>query len=727
VTSDRKRPRQAPLESPPRETKEALVGRPVFPPWHKGAARLDFGCLALSDPKPAGSKEKTPVSLQANLRRAFWKGFVLPGCVLVLFAFAPAWLDHRLHDDFAQSINGSTRLGTAERAQQLAALEQIDFEALCRDRPPGMEQLLAVLDAEGITAQFARLHWGFMASAVVVGLHLVAAGATLLLSRRARGSHDALIAAYRTGWRLAMVSALVQTFLLIPLTGYGAYELTTLAFDRYFPQLILVMVLSGLMGLWRSVSILLRKVPLEFTEPLAREVTAAEAPELWGAVRRAAALLRTQPPDHILVGLQMNFYVTELAVKHGSGTATGRTLFLSQPLLRQLSPDEVMAIVGHELGHFIGEDTRITTEFYPLRQKAMGTIMALASGGWVGWTSVHALNFFGWAFGATEQAMSRERELLADRHAAELTSPATAARALVRLHVFLEAFKLAVEGGGPGRRPDDPYAVPLVPLVRAQLVPKAEFWTQLFEKKAPHPLDSHPELIDRLASLGIPIGPDEAIALSTVEVETAYARWLTGRDHLFAEIAREAVGEVAQIRSAVDVTNADYGTPEGRALLDGHFPERRWASRPASLWLAVIIFGFCALLFLGLAVVVEGAGIKSVLGLAGLVLVGAVVWLWHRHRGAGLVLRADTLMYGGWTRPLPLAAIESVTGISQYGSLTLNFRLKTNEPNRWKYALLRFPQRLLALRLSWVQGRHDEIHQAIHRYVTRQIAPSVGG
>lgn len=679
--------------------------------------------MPLSAPKKDGPKNNAPVSLQTNLRRSFWKGFILPTCVLLFFAFAPAWLDHRLHENFAQAINGSDRINAAQRAPRLAALERIDFEEVCRGAVPGMEQLGADLEAEGICAQFDRLHWGFVAALVLVGTHLGVIAMTLLLSRRARGSHDALIGAYRLGWRLTMASALVQTFLLIPLLGYGIYELTTLAMDRYFPQLILVMVVGGVMGLWRSVSILLRKLPLEFTEKMARELTPAEAPELWRTVRAAAAQMQTEPPDHIVVGLQMNFYVTELAVKHGSGTATGRTLFLSQPLLRQLAPDEVLAIVGHELGHFIGDDTRITREFYPLRQKAEATMLTLAQAGWVGWTSAHVLSFFGWSFGAAEQAMSRQRELLADRHAAQLTSPAVMARALVRLEVFLAAFKLAVEGDGPGRRPADPYAVPLVPLVRDRLVPNAEFWTQLFEQKAPHPLDSHPELIARLAALGVPIGPEEAITLATAETETAYTRWLTGRDHLFTEIVREAAGEVATIRSALDVTNADYGTAEGRELLDRHFPERRWASRSTGLWIAGVGLGLGALLFLGIAVGAEGAGLKSVLGLAGVVLAATVVWLRRRHRGAELVLRADTLMYGGWTCPLPLSAIESVKGISQHGSLTLNFRLKANEPNRWKYAVLRFPQRVLSLNLGWVQGKHEEIHEVIHRYVTRQLEP----
>ena len=61
---------------------------------------------------------------------------------------------------------------------------------------------LSPKEAEGIVAQFDRLRWGLLASIVLVVVHLGVTGATVLLSRRARGSHDALIAAYRTGWHL---------------------------------------------------------------------------------------------------------------------------------------------------------------------------------------------------------------------------------------------------------------------------------------------------------------------------------------------------------------------------------------------------------------------------------------------------------------------------------------------------------------------------------------------
>src|SRR6185436_17626578 len=103
--------------------------------------------------------------------------------------------------------------------------------------------------------------------------------------------------------------------------------------------------ICGLGAIAASIKILLKKVPLKMEEPIAREVSPADAPELWSAVREAAARLQISPPDHIIVGMQLNFYVTEFAVLHGFGAVEGKTLFLSYPLMKQLSRDEIVAII----------------------------------------------------------------------------------------------------------------------------------------------------------------------------------------------------------------------------------------------------------------------------------------------------------------------------------------------------------------------------------------------
>jgi len=317
-----------------------------------------------------------------------------------------------------------------------------NFQSVSLSDSPENADLKASLVRTGISATFHRLRWGLILSVALVVIMAASFAATTLLNQKARKSRDELITAYRLSWKIGIAAAMLEVALLVPLLAYGFFQFTLLLAGHYFPKLLAVIIIGGLVALWRCAGILLKSVPLVFDEHLSRAVTAQEAPELWEAVSGAAHRLRTAPPDNIVIGMQLNFYVTEMAVRLSSGAVSGRTLYLSYPLLKQLAPEEVLAVAGHELGHFIGDDTRLTREFYPLRFKARATMLMLARSGWACWTSLHFLNFFTLCFAETEQQTSRARELLADQKAAELTSPQTAARALVRFSVMAEAFHL---------------------------------------------------------------------------------------------------------------------------------------------------------------------------------------------------------------------------------------------------------------------------------------------
>lgn len=686
------------------------------------AQMVRFSGLSTTPSSASGGATSPSQVISGNLRRAFLKSLVIPLCTLVFFACAPAWLNYRVHSGIEEGIRQASHLSPIEQEERIAAFAGIDFGEVCRVAPPGLEGLRADLKANGLCTQFERLDWSFRLSVLLVAILLAVMGATRVLNRRAQKSRDALIRAYRTGWRLGMAAAITKVVLLVPLLAFGIYELTTLAFDRYYPQAILGIVIVGGVVLWRSGMILLKPVPMEFAEPLSREIGPEEAPEFWQAVREAAARLKTQPPDRIVVGMQLNFYVTELAVIHGAGRAEGRTLFISQPLLRQLSADEVLAIIGHELAHFMGEDTRITREFYPLRFKVNATMMTLAQSIWVGWPSLHALGFFTWAFGATEQAVSRERELLADRTGAELTSPETMARALVKLQVVNEAFHLAV--AGPGRRPDNPFEAPLGAFIREELVPKAGFWTQLFEKTTPHPLDSHPALHVRLEALGRPMGAAEAITVATEAGESAYQRWFSAHDGLFATLAKEAADLVEKVRARTDAVSASYQTEDGRRFLEANFPVLTWKVRAFTFW---FMMGACALAVLGLGAVAvfgEGGGVKTAFGLLAAATAVLAAALWKRHRNGVFVLDAEGLSYTGWHRKLLFSSVEGMTALRSNGTLTGTFVLKAPEPGIWKYNPLRYRRRTVSVGLNWIAGKkQDDVLQTLHRYLTRQLPP----
>lgn len=671
---------------------------------------------------PASESEvgaTAPETLTPHLRRAFWQGLIIPAGLLLFFALAPHWLEYRLHGEITTGIQQSKRVPEEAKAQEIARYAEVSFEQLCRSERSEDQGLRQGLERAGVAGQFQRLRWSRWLAVAAVALLLGFNAATLGLNHRARRSRSDLISAFRLGWAMSIAVALIQLFLLIPLLGYGLFELTTLAADRFFPQLIAAVVIGGLIALWRSGRVLLKTPPLEFRESMARAVTPTEAPHLWAVVREAAGRLETAPPDHIVIGMQLNFYVTELAVIHDDGRCEGRTLYLSYPLLKQLAPDEVLAIIGHELGHFLGEDTRITREFYPLRTKAGATLYTLAQAGWAGWSSVHVLAFFHWAFGGTEQAMSRERELAADRVAARLTSPIVMARALLRFHVLSEAFRLSFTGD-PEQRSETPFDVPLAGYVRDHLTLKPAFWRELFKAHTPHPLDSHPPLHLRLRALHEALTPEQALAIATTETLTAYAVWLDGVDaRLFTGITAKATEELERLRWRMKVEQADAGTDAGRKLLEDVFPDVRWRARRSGAIVVGLCCGVGALVCVGIGLVAsDPVGRTIFIGLAAIMLVAGVA-SWRPLRQRELVLRADGLTRTGWKRPLRFAEVASMSSQKTYGAVTVIFSLKEPAPPITRWTLWPFKRRAVSLTLSPFEGKQEETFALIHKYLTR--------
>ena len=121
-------------------------------------------------------------------------------------------------------------------------------------------------------------------------------------------------------------------------------------------------------------------------------------------------------PDHIVVGLDPTFFVTEARVRCVSGVLKGRTLFVSLPLSRLLTLEEFGAVVAHELAHFTGKDTAFSKKFFPVYRGASESVAALVTQSGNGDTgaitvipAVAVLSFFLHSFSVAENTVSRER------------------------------------------------------------------------------------------------------------------------------------------------------------------------------------------------------------------------------------------------------------------------------------------------------------------------------
>ena len=169
----------------------------------------------------------------------------------------------------------------------------------------------------------------------------------------------------------------------------------------------------------------------------AREVTPQQAPELHGVIDRLVALADMPKPRVAVAD-------TDLP----NAFATGRTpdhavVCVTTGLLRRLDVDEVEGVLAHELSHVAHRDVSVMTVASTLGVLA-GLIMrwGLFFGGggrdrnnaaifvfvWLASIAVYAISFL------LTRALSRYRELSADRSAAYLTGkPSALAAALTRI------------------------------------------------------------------------------------------------------------------------------------------------------------------------------------------------------------------------------------------------------------------------------------------------------
>jgi Zn-dependent protease with chaperone function len=282
---------------------------------------------------------------------------------------------------------------------------------------------------------------------------------------------------------------------------------------------------AGVVAVARNAFAIVKKAE---TLAIGKAVSRQEAPRLWQRSDEVAHRLGALRPDHIVIGLDPTFFVTEANVVTLSGKLTGRTLFCSLPLARILTPEEFTAIVGHELGHFRGDDTKFSERFYPIYRGTATSIASLQSAGGEGWGVVALLpaiavfSFFLERFSVAESRHSRRRELLADQAGAEATSARTMAVALVKVHAFSGTWddfhRASAEALQQGRFVTNASAV-FAQAVSSNSQPSA--LEGLADTHTSHPTDSHPPLAVRLNSLKVDLQTVGAEALAVNPVESA--------------------------------------------------------------------------------------------------------------------------------------------------------------------------------------------------------------
>jgi len=389
-----------------------------------------------------------------------------------------------------QSPNLTTQQLGRLTVQQLCAADAIDGSSVC-------------------TVSFA------MNVVRVAAMVSAAAGCGLILAiaiagRIARRDRSALLRWFKPGLSLtaAVIIGLVIVHACILVTVIVAGESAVL--HQIHIGLVIAIAAGGIYGVHAiatNVFSLAKKLQVAV---FGRRVARAEAPAAWELVDSLAERLGALRPDHMVVGLEPNFYVTEADVATPAGTIGGRTLYWSLSLSRMLTVPEISAILGHELAHFRGEDTRFSEHFYPIYRGAAVSLSSLSE---IGSGRIRAaallpaiavFQFFLETFAVAERGLARIREFAADAAGASVTDQRVMASALVKVHAYSGCWAevqrqtvWALKGGRSLTNLADVFAQVTTDNQSPERMRDAE------EMQLTHPTDSHPTLSARLNALGV--------------------------------------------------------------------------------------------------------------------------------------------------------------------------------------------------------------------------------
>jgi Zn-dependent protease with chaperone function len=239
-------------------------------------------------------------------------------------------------------------------------------------------------------------------------------------------------------------------------------------------------------------------------------------PKLLALVDDIAKKVDARPPRHVVLGLDVNFFATNAPVHPlGEARLKGETLYLSLPCLRLLSEGELRAVIGHELGHFSGNDTRYSLAFAPAFRGLGEATLEVRKPLWrlpnlLGMLAAERLAYVAFLFHRNHGLASKERELLADQKGASASSATDLASALIKTFIFVQVWALQhhinLDRLRRGRVMRN-LCISFAERVRydAQALRLTELVKDSLQYRTSHPTDQHPSTAERIRALHVPI------------------------------------------------------------------------------------------------------------------------------------------------------------------------------------------------------------------------------
>lgn len=317
--------------------------------------------------------------------------------------------------------------------------------------------------------------------------------------------------------KLVPISTIILAGLVLvqgAILTYAAYIGESYAIERVHFFIIGAIGLGALVGglklIFSSFSLNRQLTQTEFAKRLDNK----DAPALWAFVEHIAAKLNSKKPDHIVVGLEPNFYATAANVElaNENKLLKGEILYLSLPIMRLFDRQELSAVIGHELGHFRGNDTAYSLKFAPVYRGLSNAIETISDeeGGASSLAKLPAVSMLSLMlemFARNERKISREREFEADIAGISVSSPDALGSALGKIAVYAPLWE-QIRHQNIDRLNHGKLTVNLSQTYRDSARFDVshgdieELMDEILTTRISHPTDTHPTISERLDNIG---------------------------------------------------------------------------------------------------------------------------------------------------------------------------------------------------------------------------------
>jgi Zn-dependent protease with chaperone function len=497
---------------------------------------------------------------------------------LCFFLHAQSSFDAQARESVLQQIAADPTLSPEKRGQAERFFTTVPFSEMMAN-----SQFAERFDWN-VRFNFATFRWmirlsvlSILASVAVFAL----AGLCVLLSLRSQRSQYLSLS---IGWQVLKIFGALQTVVQGTLLVALSYWVTALWAHRYYPKLILVAGGLALIGVIAVVAAIFKKTDLTL-DVEGKPLSPDGAGRFYDELKAICHKVETAPPDQVIVGIDDNFFVTEVPVRADGKMLGGRTLFASLALLKQLHVAEADGVLAHELAHFSGADTFYSKKTAPLLAGYQRYLEALYRGG-IGRAVFYFMNCFRSLFELSLGKRRREREFRADRIAAEITSPRDVAGALLRITAYsrfrgeiqqkLFEHERVLETTNIAGQIAEGFSASAVRFAAEH---------DIGELKSSHPFDSHPPLADRLEAIGVPLSSETAESLLAAPGDGGWYRMIDNAE----EIERRQWDDYeAKFRSYHEATLPYRFLPETeeeRAIVVKAFPPVTLEGKAGSLTL----------------------------------------------------------------------------------------------------------------------------------------------